>query len=214
MFRSIAITLTLCLTAIAPAKASLVYLNDTEVLDTNTNLVWLAPWVTEGLGPVNDYTNSGWRMLNEIPITRSVFHVAWTEYYGGNLNYEGLLDFFGNFIEGAPITGPTVGGTTWYSSLVIGGVWPPAPGCVDDGIVLCGLGWISATLRLDPTLPQQYPGAFSDIVGDPIMRPASGVWPNDRMFLVRDHVIPIPAAVWLFGSALGVMGWLRRKATA
>jgi len=31
---------------------------------------------------------------------------------------------------------------------------------------------------------------------------------------VRDgdvSAIPIPAAVWLFGSALGVMGWLRRK---
>jgi len=26
--------------------------------------------------------------------------------------------------------------------------------------------------------------------------------------------IPVPSAVWLFGSALGVMGWLRRKAAA
>ena len=25
-------------------------------------------------------------------------------------------------------------------------------------------------------------------------------------------VVPVPAAVWLFGSALGVMGWMRRKA--
>lgn len=27
-------------------------------------------------------------------------------------------------------------------------------------------------------------------------------------------VVPVPAAAWLFGSALGVMGWLRRKAAA
>lgn len=27
-------------------------------------------------------------------------------------------------------------------------------------------------------------------------------------------VVPIPPTVWLFGSALGVMGWMRRKATA
>lgn len=27
------------------------------------------------------------------------------------------------------------------------------------------------------------------------------------------QVVPVPAAVWLFGSALGVMGWLRRKQT-
>ncbi|MBL8199873.1 MAG: VPLPA-CTERM sorting domain-containing protein [Chromatiales bacterium] len=27
-------------------------------------------------------------------------------------------------------------------------------------------------------------------------------------------VVPVPAAVWLFGSALGIMGWVRRKTTA
>jgi hypothetical protein len=27
-------------------------------------------------------------------------------------------------------------------------------------------------------------------------------------------VIPVPAAAWLFGSALGLLGWLRRKASA
>lgn len=26
--------------------------------------------------------------------------------------------------------------------------------------------------------------------------------------------VPIPPAVWLFGSALGLMGWMRRKAVA
>ncbi len=31
---------------------------------------------------------------------------------------------------------------------------------------------------------------------------------------VTAAVVPIPAAVWLFGSALGVMGWMRRKATS
>ncbi len=28
------------------------------------------------------------------------------------------------------------------------------------------------------------------------------------------NVVPVPAAVWLFGSALGMMGWLRRKGSA
>jgi phospholipase/lecithinase/hemolysin len=27
-------------------------------------------------------------------------------------------------------------------------------------------------------------------------------------------LVPVPAAIWLFGSALGVMGWMRRKAAA
>lgn len=30
--------------------------------------------------------------------------------------------------------------------------------------------------------------------------------------LVNIAVVPVPAAVWLFGSALGMLGWLRRKA--
>jgi probable HAF family extracellular repeat protein len=33
-----------------------------------------------------------------------------------------------------------------------------------------------------------------------------------QAFVVTLKSIPIPPAVWLFGSALGVMGWLRRKA--
>lgn len=33
-------------------------------------------------------------------------------------------------------------------------------------------------------------------------------------FLVGPAVVPVPAAVWLFGSALGMMGWVRRKAPA
>jgi hypothetical protein len=31
---------------------------------------------------------------------------------------------------------------------------------------------------------------------------------------MRVNIIPIPAAVWLFGSGLGVLGWMRRRQTA
>jgi hypothetical protein len=30
---------------------------------------------------------------------------------------------------------------------------------------------------------------------------------------VAASVVPVPAAVWLFGSALGFLGWMRRKAS-
>lgn len=32
-------------------------------------------------------------------------------------------------------------------------------------------------------------------------------------FKMTSEVVPIPAAVWLFGSALGVMGWIRRRSS-
>lgn len=37
---------------------------------------------------------------------------------------------------------------------------------------------------------------------------------NDVQEFLVGPVVPVPAAVWLFGSALGIMGWARRKAAA
>ncbi len=42
--------------------------------------------------------------------------------------------------------------------------------------------------------------------------PASQSSIDVQEFLVGP-VVPVPAAVWLFGSALGMMGWVRRKAS-
>jgi hypothetical protein len=41
-----------------------------------------------------------------------------------------------------------------------------------------------------------------------------GIWTNfdlDMNFVVSGSVIPVPAAVWLFGSALASLGWMKRK---
>jgi len=55
---------------------------------------------------------------------------------------------------------------------------------------------------------------FGETIAALGMMPGAYVWtlPNDTLTL-NVGVVPIPAAVWLFGSALGLLGWMRRKAT-
>ena len=36
-------------------------------------------------------------------------------------------------------------------------------------------------------------------------------WIQKKQGGIGISVVPVPAAVWLFGSALGALGWLRRR---
>ncbi len=42
----------------------------------------------------------------------------------------------------------------------------------------------------------------------------NGRWSGNLEVVYTYNVIPIPAAVWLFGSGLGLLGWIRRRQTA
>jgi hypothetical protein len=40
----------------------------------------------------------------------------------------------------------------------------------------------------------------------------SGTFAPDDLRVPDNAVVPVPAAIWFFGSALGLLGWMRRKA--
>ncbi len=59
---------------------------------------------------------------------------------------------------------------------------------------------------LSPVIP---PTDFSSII---VLE--NGTTYSGTIFTFVANPIPVPAAAWLFGSALGLLGWVRRRATA
>lgn len=50
------------------------------------------------------------------------------------------------------------------------------------------------------------------MAGHPLIESADFKFPFARSRLEPQASVPVPPAVWLFGSALGLLGWLRRRA--
>jgi hypothetical protein len=101
----------------------------------------------------------------------------------------------------------------------------------NTGTCLCDLsiagGGIQFRINYD-TPAGNWPNA-AELGGDPLAFLLSGVgnsgtsvfndfagpWGSlEGQGVVSFSVVPIPAAAWLFGSALGVMGWMRRKVSS
>jgi hypothetical protein len=57
--------------------------------------------------------------------------------------------------------------------------------------------------------------SYTDCVAATDCNPGGGVFPVDVLAQWRFSAVavPVPAALWLFGSALGLLSWMRRKAS-
>jgi hypothetical protein len=71
----------------------------------------------------------------------------------------------------------------------------------------------NAGFLMTSSADRNIPGGFDDIVpgpGDALDKLTAG---EISLALQSSYVVPIPAAFWMFGSALGLLGWMRRKLT-
>ena len=59
-----------------------------------------------------------------------------------------------------------------------------------------------------PTIADWNPEVFGDFIGNARLYNAQGLAVSDNLAITA---VPVPAAVWLFGSALAGLGWLRRR---
>jgi hypothetical protein len=111
--------------------------------------------------------------------------------------FPGEPDFCGNG-SGVTTTGPPGGGRTKASRELSAG--------------LTGFGGF--TDNMDGTITiDMWNSTYTDCSNDPGCIPGSNsmdVFAQWRVNAIQ--VVPVPAALWLFGSALGLLGWMRRKA--
>ena len=127
-------------------------------------------------------------------------------YFFGCLSANPAIDFAEGtqvFDSGTGAEFPTLADAGWHP--LIGGSYSqtnPSSGLGHDN----GLDGFDFDGVLDvPNGSQILPGGTVRIV----MTSTSG----ETMYVVEGTIVPVPAAVWLFGSALGLLGWIRRRAT-
>ena len=156
-------------------------------------------------------TAAGGASFDLTELTKASFanRLSWVDPAGGSFTTganSGVDEYRGT------ISGPTQFGSDSFTARTTGvgpyaGIGRTSGG---DPVLFVPEGYDSGTL-LDESI-STYAGQSFASLG---ITPGTYVWtlPEDTVTLNVVATVPIPAAAWLFGSALGFLGWLRRKAT-
>jgi hypothetical protein len=182
--------------------------NDLYTTDTASGLDWLDLTETVGMNYADAFTNnSEWRYATHGEV-ESLFALAFQGYY--HTNTEGYSDS-----NGGAYANQKSDALNWIN------MFGNTRGVAGNTTVL-SYGFFYDEEGLYRYMGAQY-NPSND--GSSIFSPEfvddwdSYILDQDGMdiagvFMVRSSVVPIPAAVWLFGSGLGLLGWFRRRQTA
>jgi hypothetical protein len=168
--------------------------------DTASELDWLDLTATIGMSYTDALAaNGGWRYATNSEV-ENLFSVAFNGYYDTNPNH------FSNSVDGAYVN--NVVDASNFISLFGETLQTP-------------VSHASYGFYFDEDNIYRMMGAFQNesstqIVSNEYVTTYTGFvdgGATDKgVYLVRSSVVPIPAAAWLFGSALAGLGWFRRKA--
>jgi hypothetical protein len=213
------ITLALLTLLVMPAQAALVD-NNSYTTDTATGLDWLDIDLTSGMTLAEaEAANSGWQLASNSEVD-DLFAKTFPSYVGQLRHnpafpedwyeYEGLVcspdcgsELYDSAVEFANLFGQVTTQTHFSNGYGTGALY------TDEDGILRQLGW-----SVEPTGCTSYrcSGGNFYVFGPEYTRVLSEDFSYTAgVFLVRTTAVPVPAAVWLFGSALAGLGWLRRK---
>ena len=205
-----------CLFVLLSFNASAALIDNTGnsfTTDTNSGLDWLDLDQSNGLSLNNaEAALSGWRLATN----NEVEHIFW------------LL--FDGFYDNSSAYNPDLEGIS--NTYISQSLYPAYSKHNNDALFFTSLfgvtqnqPYASRTLAYglyidEDGLPQMM-GTLADVadgrgtifgleyqqgdLGLDTTNPAYGI------YLVRTTAVPVPAALWLFGSGLGLLGWMRRK---
>lgn len=169
------------------------------------------------LGTVNSATGTVGTLLGALPIPADgkVIFDGSNSYISANFNVGAF--FFSSLWTGNCTVSPSDGTCmTTDPDIPVGSTFVPLLDVQENTLTFDGNGIPDGGLiRLD-----SFSVTFGLPLGDVILNEGAGTFSLEGGILGEAfgtgsfQVIPVPAAAWLFGSAIGLLGWMRRRAAS